>query len=136
MTVNSNNFTERRCPREGSPISRKMRTSLAVMRTAAHSGRVGKSRQRPMADPSNSAKSVLIIAISQSAYNGYSTLYRIRRRYFGLSCRSNLQCDAKSACELVSSELLEDTKAIDIPEPVTQPSLNDNDYLVMSVMFL
>lgn len=41
-------------------------TSTDVMMTPAHSGKLGNKRHKPMADPSNSARSVAIIAISQT----------------------------------------------------------------------
>lgn len=109
---NSNSFTGRAC-RDGSPMSRNIKTSAAVTRTAAHNGSEGNRRQRPMADPSSSAKSVQMIATSQSTYKGYRTQYRMRRRCFGRSCSSKRQCVAKST-------------------PVTHPSLLANDCNLMS----
>jgi hypothetical protein len=48
-------------------MMRKMKTSKPVRRTADHRGIFGNRRQRPIAEPSNSARSVLMIAISHSA---------------------------------------------------------------------
>jgi hypothetical protein len=45
-------------------MMRKMKTSTPVRRTVDHRGSFGKSKLRPIAEPSNSARSVLMIAIS------------------------------------------------------------------------
>lgn len=66
MITASNNRTGRPV-REGSPMMRKIKTSTPVRRTADHRGSFGKSRERPIAEPSNSARSVLTMAISHSA---------------------------------------------------------------------
>lgn len=54
-------------PRSGSPRARRNITSNAVMRTPAHSGKEGNSKQRAMAEPKSSARSVEIMAISERA---------------------------------------------------------------------
>lgn len=48
-------------------MMRKIKTSTPVRSTADHKGSFGKSRVRPIADPINSARSVLMMAISDSA---------------------------------------------------------------------
>lgn len=47
-------------------MRRKIKTSEAVMSTETQRGIDGKMRHRPMAEPINSAMSVLTIAISES----------------------------------------------------------------------
>jgi hypothetical protein len=56
--------------RKGSLRSNKKSTSVAVSRTAVQSGMLGNSRTMAIADPSNSARSVLIIATSDRTYRG------------------------------------------------------------------
>jgi len=65
IITNSKNRTGRPV-REGSPMIRKTKTSTPVRSTADHRGSFGKRRERPIAEPSNSARSVLMMATSQS----------------------------------------------------------------------
>ena len=67
MTVYSNTLTGRPWPREGSPSIKNIKTSEAVINTATQSGRAGNNRHRPIAEPRSSARSVLTMAISESA---------------------------------------------------------------------
>ena len=57
-------------PRNGSPMPRIRITSNAVMRTPCHNSNLGKSKQRAMAEPNSSAKSVAMIATSARIYRG------------------------------------------------------------------
>lgn len=61
--INSKDRTGRL--RSGSAKARIKRTSKEVRRTPAQRGSFGKSRLRAIADPMSSAKSVLMIAISE-----------------------------------------------------------------------
>ena len=54
-------------PPRGSLRAKRTSTSEAVMRTPAHKGSFGKRRQRAIADPSSSARSVAMMAISDRA---------------------------------------------------------------------
>ena len=56
--------------RKGSPMPRMRMTSNAVMRTPCQSSNLGKSKQRAMAEPNSSAKSVAIMATSERMYRG------------------------------------------------------------------
>lgn len=64
--TNSKTLTGRPLPREGSAKARNMSTSAAVKTTPAQSGNFGKMRQSPIAEPRSSARSVDMIAISES----------------------------------------------------------------------
>lgn len=59
----SNSLTGRR--RRGSPTNKIMKTSQAVIRTPAHRGSFGNSMTRAIAEPRSSARSVLMMAISE-----------------------------------------------------------------------
>lgn len=61
----SKNFTG--LPLSGSPNARINSTSHHVNNTPAHKGNLGIIMQRAIADPSSSARSVLMMAISASA---------------------------------------------------------------------
>ena len=54
-------------PWRGSAKARIKRTSKEVRRTPAQRGSLGNKRLRAIADPSSSARSVLIMATSESA---------------------------------------------------------------------
>ena len=84
---NSKTRTGRPFPRAGSRKMRNTKTSAAVRTTPAHIGIDGKMRHIPMAEPSSSAKSVDMIAISVITYKGYRTRNRISFVCFGLSCK-------------------------------------------------
>ena len=58
-------------PRVGLQKPRMRNTSTVVTSTPAHNGRVGNSITSAVADPSSSARSVLTMAISATAYRGY-----------------------------------------------------------------
>lgn len=64
------------CRRRGSQTNRMKKTSQVVIRTPAHSGGFGKSTTGPMAEPRNSARSVLIIAVSARTWRRYGTSQR------------------------------------------------------------
>jgi hypothetical protein len=64
MIVNSNILTGRPWPREGPVKNKNIKTSAAVSTTPAQRGSLGIKRQNPMAEPSNSARSVEMMAIS------------------------------------------------------------------------
>ncbi len=51
-------------------MARNKRTSAAVSKTPPYKGSFGNKRQRPMAEPRSSAKSVEIMAISDKTYKG------------------------------------------------------------------
>jgi hypothetical protein len=67
--TNSKDRTGR--PWIGSAKARIKRTSKAVKRTPAQRGSLGKSKLSAIADPRSSAKSVLMMAISEKRYRGY-----------------------------------------------------------------
>lgn len=75
-TAMSNSKRRTGRPPNGLPRARSNNTSEAVRRTPAHRGRRGNNRQSAMADPSNSARSVLMIAISERTYRGYRSSQR------------------------------------------------------------
>ena len=60
----------------GSAKARIKRTSKEVRRTPAQRGSFGKSRLRAIADPRSSAKSVLMMPISEQTYSGYKMNHR------------------------------------------------------------
>lgn len=51
-------------------MARNIRTSAAVRKTPPYSGNFGNIRQKPMAEPRSSARSVEIMAISDKTYKG------------------------------------------------------------------
>lgn len=83
-------------PRRGSPNPRMINTSKAVNSTPCQSSSFGKSIHRAMADPSNSARSVAMIATSDKTYRGYRPSQRYKRVCFGRLCSSRRQCEARS----------------------------------------
>lgn len=89
-------------PAMGSRSASSTKTSDAVRRTPPQSGSFGKSMQSAMADPSSSARSVLMMAISESAYRGYKTIQRHILVCFGRLYSKMRQCEARSehACEV------------------------------------
>src|SRR6266576_5953213 len=72
-------------PRRGSRIASKNKTSTAVINTPCHNFSLGKRSTSAMAEPSISARSVAMIATSDSRYKGYKHPHRNSRVYLGLS---------------------------------------------------
>lgn len=66
IIINSRIRTGRPLFLDESPRARMKTTSVAVRRTATGRGRLGNSNTKPIADPRSSARSVLMIASSDS----------------------------------------------------------------------